>query len=125
MQLRISTLPYHLAVCRLAPDAAMPSWVRGTFTSATRTPAELTLICDDDSVPATVKAERGWRVLQVIGPISFETTGVAAALVAPLAAAEISVFVISTFDTDYLLVKDDVMARAIDALRGAGHEVAE
>jgi len=125
MQLRIAVLPHRLAVCRLTPEAVMPSWIRGTFTSATRTPTELSLICDEAVVPAEIKAERGFRVLQVIGPIPFDTVGVAAAFVAPLAAAGISVFVIATFDTDYLLVKNDTFARAVQVLREAGHEIDE
>jgi hypothetical protein len=125
MRLRLANLPNRLAVCRLAPEAAMPSWVRGTFLSMTRTRDELSIVCDDDAVPADVKAERDWRALQVVGPIPFETTGVAAALVTPLAAAGISVFLIATFDTDYLLVKNDAFARAIDILREAGHDVVD
>ncbi|HEX8408796.1 MAG TPA: ACT domain-containing protein [Thermoanaerobaculia bacterium] len=121
--LRIAILPHRLAVCRLAPDAPLPSWIAGTFTSVTRTDEELSVICDDDAVPADVKAERGWRALRVLGPIPFEVTGVAAALVSPLAAAGISVFLLATFDTDYLLLKDEVFARALDVLRAAGHDV--
>jgi len=124
MQLRISILPGALAVCRLDPDAPLPSWTRGAFTTITRTRDELSIVCDEDAVPADVKAERGWRALMVEGPIPFETTGVAAALVAPLAAAKISVFVIATFDTDYLLVKSDVFERTVEILRAEGHEVA-
>lgn len=121
--LRIATLPHRLAVCRLAPDAPLPSWIRGAFTSITRTDEELSIICDDDAVPADVKAERGWRAVRVLGPIPFEVTGVAAALVSPLAAAGISVFLLATFDTDYLLLKDAVFSRALDVLRAAGHDV--
>jgi hypothetical protein len=125
MRLRLAILPDRLAVCRLAPKAAMPSWVRGSFLSMTRTREELSIVCDDDAVPADVKAERDWRALHVVGPIPFETTGVAAALVTPLATAGISVFLVATFDTDYLLVKNDAFARAVDVLRGAGHEVVD
>jgi len=120
--LRIAILPHRLAVCRLAPDAPLPSWIRGAFTSVTRTDEELSIICDEDAVPADIQAERGWRAVRVIGPIPFEVTGVAAALVSPLAAAKISVFLLATFDTDYLLVKDAVFARALDVLREAGHD---
>lgn len=125
MRLRLAAHPDRLAVCRLAPKAAMPSWIRGSFLSMTRTRDELSIVCDDDTVPADVKAERDFRALYIVGPIPFETTGVAAALVGPLAAAGISVFLIATFDTDYLLVKNDAFARAIDVLRGAGHEVVD
>jgi len=123
MQLRISILPARLAVCRLAPDAAVPTWVRGAFTSVTRTADELSIVCDDDAVPSDVQAERGWRAMKVEGPIPFEMTGVAAALVTPLANAKISVFLLATFDTDYLLLKDEVFESATAVLRGERHEI--
>ena len=123
MQLRISLLPGRFAVCRLPSDANVPAWVRGAFTSVTRTTDELSLVCDEDAVPADVQAERGWRGLKVLGPIPFEMTGIAAALVGPLAEARISVFLLATFDTDYLLLKDEVFERAVAILRDAGHEI--
>lgn len=122
MQLRLSILPQRLAVCRLDANTPTPSWPRGSFTSVTRTPDELSIICDDDAVPADMKAERGWRAIKVEGPIPFEMTGVAAALIAPLAEARISVFLLATFDTDYLLLKEEVFGRALELLRAAGHE---
>ena len=118
----IAILPHRLAVCRLSADAGVPSWVRGAFTSVTRTAEELSIVCDDDAVPHDVQAERGWRVLKVAGPIPFEITGVAAALVAPLAEARISVFLIATYDTDYLLLKEESFAQAVEVLRGCGHD---
>ena len=123
MQLRISILPERLAVSRLAADAAVPEWMRGTFTSVTRTKDELSVICDDDAVPEDVRSERGWRALRVEGPIPFEVTGVAAALIAPLAEARISVFLMATYDTDHLLLKEEVFARAVEILRSRGHEI--
>ncbi|HEY0156176.1 MAG TPA: ACT domain-containing protein [Thermoanaerobaculia bacterium] len=123
MRLRISTLPSRLAVCRLPPAAEVPPWVRGEFTSVTRTSDELSVVCDDDAVAEGVQAERGWRALKVEGPIPFEVTGVAAALVAPLAEARISVFLLATFDTDYLLLKEEVFEAAVAVLRRQGHEI--
>jgi uncharacterized protein len=120
---RIAVLPLRLAVCRLAPEAAVPPWVRGSFTSVTRTADELSIVCDDDAVPEDVQVERVWRALKVEGPIPFEMTGVAAALVGPLAEARISVFLLATFDTDYLLLKDEVFEAAVAILRGHGHDI--
>jgi hypothetical protein len=111
------------AIARLDASATVPSWPRGDLVSITRTPDELSIVCSEDAVPQDVRAERGWRCLAVEGPIPFETTGVAASLTNALAEARISVFVLSTFDTDYVLVKDDTFGRACDALRAAGHEV--
>lgn len=122
--MRLSILPGAVAVCRLPSDASVPEWARGAFLSITRTADELSIVCDDGAVPADVKAERGWRVLKLEGPIPFEMTGVASALLAPLAAARISIFLISTYDTDYLLLQAGTFARAVDVLRGAGYEIA-
>lgn len=122
--MRLAILPSPLAVCRLAPDAAVPEWARGAFLSITRTADELSVVCDDGAVPAEIHAERDWRGLKLEGPIPFEMTGVAAALLAPLAAAGISIFLVSTYDTDYLLLKSPDFERALGVLRGAGYEIA-
>lgn len=120
--MKLSLLPQLIAVCRLPSDAAVPDWPRGAFVSITRTPDELSVVCDDVAVPSDVRAERGWRALKLHGPIPFETTGVAASLAGALAADGISLFLISTYDTDWVLVKDAVLTRAVDALRRAGYE---
>lgn len=99
----------------------MPEWAAGSFTSVTRTPEELSVVCSQDAVPEAVTAERGWRCLVVAGPLDFALTGIAASLAAPLADAGISVFFVATFDTDYLLVKEDRLADATAALERAGH----
>ena len=67
--------------------------------------------------------QRGWRGLKVVGPLDFALTGVAAALTAPLAAAELSVLVVATYDTDYLFVRESALAAAVAALEVAGHRV--
>ena len=124
IHLVLEILEDRLAVARLPPDEPLPSWPSGDFLSITRTAEELSIVCDDRAVPHDVRAERGWRILKVHGPIPFETTGVAAALISPLADAGISVFLISTFDTDYLLVKEAGFADALRVLRDAGHQAA-
>lgn len=111
------------AIARLDPNTPLPAWPRGEFVSISRTRDELSIVCADDAVPQDVIAERGWRCLSVEGPIPFNVTGVAARLTAPLAEASIPLFLVSTFDTDYLLVKEDVFARAIEVLRAAGWDV--
>ena len=112
-------LPGRYAVCRLDRDATVPEWAQGAFLSVTRTPEELSVVCDESLVPSTARAERGWRCLMVEGPIPFEMTGVAAAVAVPLADANISVFLVATFDTDYLLVKEGTLERAMAALRAS------
>jgi len=112
------------AVARLDPAADVPPWAhRGAFTTITRTAHELSIVCEESGVPDDVAAERGWRCLHLEGPIPFETTGVAAAFTRALAARQISVFVVSTFDTDYVLVKAAKIDAAIEALRDAGYDV--
>ncbi|HEV8433407.1 MAG TPA: ACT domain-containing protein [Thermoanaerobaculia bacterium] len=124
MSLTLSFLPGRFAVCRLGAHDAVPDWAGGAFVSITRTEDELSIVCDESSVPDDVQAERGWTCLKVLGPLPFEMVGVAAALTAALAAASVSVIVVGTFDTDYLLVKEALRAKAIAALEGAGFCVA-
>jgi hypothetical protein len=112
------------AVCRLGGSAAVPAWATtGDFLSVTRTAEELSVVCPEAAVPEGVRCERGWRRLRVAGTVPFSAVGVLASLAGPLAAAGVSLFAVSTFDTDYLLVKGDHLERAVGALRGAGHLV--
>lgn len=121
--MKLTLFPVPLAVCRLAADATLPTWPRGAFVSITRTPDELSIVCDDDAVPEGVQAERGWRALKLEGPIPFEVTGVAASLAGALAAEGISLFLIATYDTDWVLVKEPSLERAAAALRAAGYDL--
>jgi len=122
--LRLRLLAGELAVWRLAPDAPVPPPPAGApLWSATRTADELSVVSAPESAPPEAVVERGWRSLVVLGPLSFSTTGVLASLSAALASAGVSIFVVSTFDTDYLLVKEAQLQRAVESLRRAGHEV--
>jgi len=122
--LTLNLLPDTLAVCRLSPDAAIPDWALASdFYSITRTADELSIVCHQRDVPDDVQREGDWRCLKVQGPLDFSMTGVMASLATPLAAAGISLFVISTFDTDYLLVKQDTLQATIAALGRAGHSI--
>ena len=123
--LTLSVLPDTLAVCRLGPDDAIPPWPRaGAFHAVTRTASELSIVCAEGSVPDGVTANRGWRAIAVEGTLDFALTGVLASLASPLAEAGVSIFAISTYDTDYVLVKQDTLDRAVAALSAAGHRVA-
>jgi hypothetical protein len=122
--LTLTLLPETLAVCRLAPDAPVPAWAwAGEPASVTRTRDELSIVCRAAEVPDDVQREAGWRCLKVRGPLDFGLTGVLAALTVPLATAGIPVFALSTFDTDYLLVRAEDLLRAMDVLRAAGHDI--
>ena len=123
--LELTLEPWPLAVCRLEPSAAVPAWaMAGDFHALTRTPRELSIVCAADAVPTGARAEKGWRCFALRGPIAFEETGVLSSIAAPLAAARIPIFAISTFDTDYVLVKAEDVAAAHRALESAGHHVA-
>lgn len=124
--LRFSVHPGSFAVLRLAPDAAVPAGLLvPPFHSVTRTPAETSVVCPEDVVPAGARAETGWALLALAGPFPFELTGVLASVLSPLAAAGVSIFALSTFDTDYVLVKAVRLADAVAALEAAGLEPVE
>jgi hypothetical protein len=112
------------AICRLDAQSSLPEWAdQGSFFSITRTEEELSIVCPESQVPSDIQHESDWRCFKVEGPLDFSLVGVMASLTAPLAEADISAFVISTFDTDYVMVKDNVLADAIQAWRQNGHIV--
>jgi uncharacterized protein len=120
----LSVLPGSFAMVRLPPDAPLPPWaIVGDFFSITRTSHELSIVCGAGQVPSGIAAEAKWRALKVAGPFALSEIGVLSALTAPLAEAKVSLFAISTFDTDYLLVSEKQLPAAIAALKGAGHRV--
>lgn len=122
--LRIELLADRLAICRLAADAAPPEeWDEGGFVSLTRTADELSLVCRESLVTRELRAEAGWRLLKLIGPFDFDAVGVLAPIAGVLAAAGISMLPIATFDTDYLLIKQERLAAALALLRAQGHRV--
>lgn len=112
-----------LAIARLAPDAAQPSWARGAFVNVARTPAELSIVCAELHVPAGVVHERDKVALGIAGTIPMTTIGILAALCGALAAAHVPVFVLSTYDTDWLLVSASRFGAAREALIAQGHRV--
>ena len=122
--LELSLLSERFAISRLGADSPIPAWAtQGSFFSVTRTGDELSIVTELSRVPASVKSQSGWRVLRVHGPFVLSEIGVLAAVAAPLAEAEISLFAVSTFDTDYLLVASETLSAAIAALERAGHTI--
>ena len=122
--LTLAILPDPLAICRLSPAEDVPEWAMiGEFVSITHTGDELSIVCAEEYVPPDVKADRDWRALKVDGPLDLAMTGVLAALANPLAEAQINLFAVSTFDTDYLLVKGHHLIRACEVLRQSGHGI--
>lgn len=123
-QLSLSLLPHKYAVCQFHPDKHIPYWaLMGDFVSLTRTNEELSIICQQSNVPAEVEAERGWCCIQVQGAFDFSVVGVHASLAIPLAEANISVLSVATYATDYLLVKEENVERALQVLEQAGHVI--
>lgn len=118
-KLHLTLLPDKLGVCRLSSGSALPAWFDGecSFHSVTVTADEVSIVCRENIIPADCLAERNFRGLKVEGPLDFSLTGILASLLNPLAKSGIAVFTISTFDTDYILVKEDNLEKAITALR--------
>src|SRR6202521_1914524 len=122
--LELSLLPERFAISRLAADSPIPDWAtQGPFYSVTRTGDELSIVTELSRVPVGIQSQPGWRALKVHGPFVLSEIGVLAALTAPLAEAKISLFAISTFDTDYLLVASETLSAAVNALERAGHRI--
>ena len=122
MTLDLDVIPGAFAICRWPPGDPVPDWVQqGAFVSITRTATELSVVCAADVVPAGTTCEAPWRIFAVRGPLDFALTGVMASLASPLADAAVSLFAVSTYDTDYVLVRAGDVDRATDALRNVGH----
>ncbi|HZC06890.1 MAG TPA: ACT domain-containing protein [Ktedonobacterales bacterium] len=123
MEGRTLTLaPERFAVCRLASDAPIPPLpLGGSLVALTITPDELSVVMPEAFAPPDARTEGGWRALRVAGPLDFSLTGVLSALIAPLAQAGVSIFAISTYDTDYVLVREATLATALETLRDAGY----
>ena len=89
----------------------------------TRTPDELSLVCEESRVPPGTRHQGSWVALKLHGPFDFGLTGILAAVLEPLRDAGVGIFALSTFDTDYVLVAAEQLPEALAALRGAGHTV--
>ena len=124
MGMQLNLLPQEMAVVRLDPGDPVPDWVfNGDFCSLTITKDEQSIFCDAAVIPDSVKKVAGWRAFQVDGQLDLELTGIIAQLAVPLSAKQISIFSISTYDTDYMLVNGSQLEDALDVLRRAGHKV--
>ena len=120
----LTVLPGLFAIHRGAPDMTVPP-VNGAplFLSISRTPNELSVVAADTTILDGFERDAGWRCVQVLGPLAFGEVGILASLATTLAAAGVSIFSVSTYDTDYLLIKDSALDRAADALKAAGHHI--
>ena len=135
-KLTLSVMPGEYAVARFAPTATLPAslWEAPGLVSVSHTEGELSVIAPAGILDTVFNApqlstsaqriEPGWRLLTVRGPLSFTLSGIMAALTGELAAAGVPLFALSTFDTDHLLIKENDLDRAVDALRAASHNIA-
>lgn len=126
MALTLKLLEGQFAICRLPAGSALPHWfVHGALSHVSWTDEELSIVCDEGRVPEEVQCERGWRSLMLRGPFAFALTGILAQVLQPLAEAKVGIFAVSTFDTDYVMVKQTQLGAGLDALRAAGHTIEE
>ena len=124
-KLNLTVLPDRYGICRLEPDISVPDWVyKSSFFSVTRTPDELSVVCAEKLIPSDKSSNKGWRCLQVQGPLDLTETGILSSLALPLARTSVSIFAMSTYDTDYLLVKEVSLIKAIKSLDSEGYRVA-
>jgi hypothetical protein len=120
----LSVLPERLAICQRSPDEPIPEFIaRSQFFSITRTDEEISLVLPEETVPADWKAEKGWRCFKVLGSLNLNVTGILASLTSCLADAGVSTLAISTYNTDYLLVREGDLEKAQKLMVASGYEV--
>ncbi len=120
----LKILPDRMAICRFDPMDLIPDWIdESDFYSITRTEDELSIVCTEAIVAPGITIETGWRCFKVEGPLDFSEISIIFSLTEPLAKIGVSVFVLSTFDTDYFMIKEKDLTKAIDVLRAEGHQV--
>jgi hypothetical protein len=122
IKLKMRLLEGFYGVCRLGVVEPIPQWAyQGDFFSITKTQDELSVVCLQNNIPSDIKFEGEWKILKVEGPLDFSLVGILAAISSTLAEVCISIFAVSTYDTDYILVKDKNIETAITALENEGY----
>ena len=123
-KLTFEVLPTTLGVCKLSASQVVPVWAcQGEFFSVTKTTEELSIVCSEAVIPAETLCERGWRALKIAGILDFSLVGILAVVSAVLADAGVSIFAISTYNTDYILVRNNDLDVAVQALASEGYTV--
>lgn len=122
--MRILVLPEQFCICRLEIQDDIPVWAKKSkLFSITKTIDELSIVCEQNDVPAQIKSERDFRALKVLGPLDFSLTGILSSIAGPLAEVKVSIFAISTYDTDYILVREQDLDKAIVTLKSKGIDI--
>lgn len=126
IELKFSFVPAVLAICKLPAASPIPDWaLKGPFVSVTRTAEELSIVCPANNLPRDVNSESHWTCFKLQGPFAFSQTGILASFIGPLSANAIPIFAISTFDTDYVLIKEEFAGSALQILQQAGHQIVD
>lgn len=122
--LTMKLLEESFAVCRLSKGGEIPEWaINSDFYSITRTTDELSIVCSQDNIPEGIKCEKDWRILKVEGPLEFSLIGILSSISTILAQNKISIFAISTYDTDYIFVKEKDTKNAVNVLSNENYEI--
>lgn len=122
--LTLKLLKEKYGVCRLDKTELIPQWIKDNdFYSITKTADELSIVCVQDNIPNDIRCEKDWRVLKVEGPLDFSLIGILSSISTILAQNGVSIFAISTYDTDYILVKNKDIDNAIKALTKGKYEI--
>lgn len=124
IKLTLKLLKEKYSVCRLDKNNSIPSWAtKGEFFSITKTEDELSIVCLQDNVPDSIKCETDWKILKVEGPLDFSLVGILSSISSLMAKEKISIFALSTYDTDYILVKENDIEAAISTLINNNYDV--
>lgn len=122
-KLKMKLLKGSFGICRLDSNSSIPNWIDyEKFLSITKTDDELSIVCSEDGIPNNIKCEKNWNVIKVEGPLDFSLIGILSSISTILSKENISIFAISTYDTDYILVKNKDLQKSIDALSKQGYE---
>lgn len=122
--LKLKLLKDKYGVCRINNTESIPEWAKSLeFSSITRTKEELSIVCAQYDIPDDIQCEKDWRILKIAGPLDFSLVGILAFISTILADCDVSIFAISTYDTDYILVKEKYLSKAIESLEQKGYEV--
>lgn len=123
-KLTLKLLKDKYSVLRLNKNDEIPKWIfNEEFFSITRTEDELSIVCLQDKVKEYIKCERNWRILKIEGPLDFSLIGILSKISTLMANNNISIFAISTYDTDYILIKEETINRAIEILENSNYNI--